>query len=421
MIWVLRNIGFHLWVATLLTIPLSFYVLPWLIRLFPGINPIATGIFILICVMGATSFFMDYAARRKILAYIKEGQIWERSGISNKAERNYINAVRLYDSFLLWPFSTKKIAQKISRVIAKFKLNTSIENQSFKLITAVYLKMNPKDEDIAQLWLSQLRKSIHVTSIEQDVLSVLVETHYASKRLSGLMADIFLDLERKDFIAKKLYHSVLTTPLPEDRHLERIGAVIDTPGETFQKQTFFHQEERKLKENRGIERTFKGITETTIISLKRFRALMGSAASFCILSLIRGFAFIKEHEKTQLYLKAGTLLIVLVGLGLFMINTLSHMFKPRTNETEKISIQMKVPTPFTIQVAAYLDQKHAHKYVEGLRKKGIDAMVNNVDGGGKTWYVVRVSEFPDKKSAAAYGQTLKQQKIIDDFFVNNKQ
>jgi nicotinamide riboside kinase len=43
-----------------------------------------------------------------------------------------------------------------------------------------------------------------------------------------------------------------------------------------------------------------------------------------------------------------------------------------------------------------------------------------VDGGGKTWFVVRVSEFADKKSADTYGRHLKQQKIIDDFFVTNK-
>jgi len=54
-----------------------------------------------------------------------------------------------------------------------------------------------------------------------------------------------------------------------------------------------------------------------------------------------------------------------------------------------------------------------------LKKKGIEASVKKVAGGGKTWFVVRVSSFVDKKSATTYGQKLKQQKIIDDFFVNN--
>jgi cell division protein FtsN len=55
-----------------------------------------------------------------------------------------------------------------------------------------------------------------------------------------------------------------------------------------------------------------------------------------------------------------------------------------------------------------------------LKKKGIDAVIKKVAGGGKTWFLVQVSEFTDKKSAEDYGQKLKQNHIIDDFFVNNK-
>jgi SPOR domain len=420
MIWFLRNLSLHLWITTLLSIPLSFYVLPGLIMLFPGINPIATGFVTLIGMGSVMVFLMDYTAKKNIMGHIKEGQVWERSGISNKAEKSYIKALRLYDTFLLWPFSAKKTARKVSCAIAKFKLNTSIENQNFKLVTAVYLKMNPEDEDIAQLWLAQLRKSTIVTLLEQDVLSELVERHYASKRLSVLMVDIFIGLERKDFMAKKLYQQVLKNPLLEKRYLKRIEAIIGKPDEVLQNEAFFFQRERKFIKKIEIEKTIQAVAAMGVIYLKRSLALMGSVLSFLVLSLSKGFAYVKEHEKIQFFLKAGSLLIVSVWLCFFMINTLSHMFKSRSIEKEKIKIQMQVPKPFTIQVSAYLKQEHAHRYVEVLSKKGIDAMVKKVDGGGKTWYVVRVSEFPDKKSAAAYGQQLKQQKIIDDFFVNNK-
>jgi cell division protein FtsN len=96
------------------------------------------------------------------------------------------------------------------------------------------------------------------------------------------------------------------------------------------------------------------------------------------------------------------------------------MLKSRTVEIQKVAVDMPTPKPFTIQVAAYLKQESADHYVDLLKKKGIDAAVKKVAGGGKTWFVVRVSEFEDKQSAEAYGQTLKQQKIIDDFFVNNR-
>ncbi|MCP4672119.1 MAG: SPOR domain-containing protein, partial [Desulfobacula sp.] len=76
--------------------------------------------------------------------------------------------------------------------------------------------------------------------------------------------------------------------------------------------------------------------------------------------------------------------------------------------------------PFTIQVAAYLKQVHADRYAGVLKKKGFTPFIKKVRGGGKTWYVVRVSEFSDKASAAAFGKKLKDKKIIDDFFVSNK-
>jgi septal ring-binding cell division protein DamX len=104
----------------------------------------------------------------------------------------------------------------------------------------------------------------------------------------------------------------------------------------------------------------------------------------------------------------------------FMVNTLFHMFQSKTPEKETVIVQNQVPMPFTIQVAAYLKQIHADRYVDSLRKRQIEADVKKTVGGGKTWFVVRVSQFPDKKSAAAYGMKLKQQGLIDDFFVNNR-
>ena len=98
----------------------------------------------------------------------------------------------------------------------------------------------------------------------------------------------------------------------------------------------------------------------------------------------------------------------------------SPVSKSGSIETKKTVTEIQIPKPFTIQVAAYLKLKHAETYVGKLKKKGIDAGMKKVDGGGKTWFVVRISQFTDKQSAAAYGQKLKQQNIIEDFFVNNR-
>jgi len=420
MIRVLRNISVHLWITTLVTIPLTFYIMPGFTRFFPGISPLTTGIVAITGLGVVIGFLMDITAKKTVMNLIKEGQAWERSGILNKAEKNYIKALRIYDTFLLWPFSAKKITRKISGAIAKFKLNTSVKNQNFKLGTMVYLKMNPEDEDIARLWLAQLRQSTIVTSFEQEVLSALAEKHYANKLLSGLMTDIFLGLGRKDFIAKKLYQQGLKDPGFKKKYSKRIEGFIGETDKTLQQEVSFLLPERKPGKKIEIGKKIQSIIDKGVSYLKNAGAFIRSVVSFLVGSAGRGITYIKEHEKTQFYLKAGFLSIVSIWFGFFMISTLSHMFKTKAVKKEEVTIQIQVPKPFTIQVAAYLNQKHAVRYIDILKQKRIDAIVKKVDGGGKTWFVVQVSEFSDKKSATAYGQELKQQKIIDDFFVNNK-
>ncbi len=420
MIWILRNIGIHLWITTLITIPLSFYIIPGFARFFPGINPITTGLVTIMAIVVVIGFLMDGMAKKAVTGLLKEGQAWERSGIHNKAEKNYIKALRMYDTFLLWPFSAKKTARIISGSIAKFELNFSIENNNFKLGTMVYLKMNPADEDIAKLWLEQLRRSSIVTSFEQEVLSALAEKHYANKQLSTLMIDIFLELERKDFIAKKLYQQIRKNPVFEKKYSKKIEDMIGRSDESIQLKVSYIKPEKKFWKRIALDKNIQTTVLRCVSYLKNSWTLIGSILSFLILSVGKVRRYVKEHEKTQFYLKAGFLLIISIWLGFFMISTMSHMFKSRAVEKEKIKIQIQVPKPLTIQVAAYLKQKHADRYVDILKKKGIDAIIKKVGGGGKTWFVVRVSEFIDKKSATAYGQKLVQKKIIDDFFVNNK-
>lgn len=75
--------------------------------------------------------------------------------------------------------------------------------------------------------------------------------------------------------------------------------------------------------------------------------------------------------------------------------------------------------PYTLQVAAYLKQEYAFKLVEELKGKGLDAYWIETSSGGKLWYQVRISHFPDQQSARDYGRNLKWQGLIDDFYVTN--
>lgn len=421
MIWVLRNISVHLWITTLVAIPVVFYVLPVISGVVPGISPVTAGAVMVIVIALGGGFLMNRMALKAVLDLIKEGQAWERAGIPNKAEKNYVKALRVYDTFLFWPFSSKKITRIISFAIAKFRLNSGGGNHNFKEGTAVYLKMNPGDEDMARLWLAQLRRSAFLTSFEQEVLSLLVESQYTNPLLSPLMAEIFIGLERKDFIAKKLYQQVCKDPVLEKKYSENINALVGESEEILQQEVPVFKAPEKPGKKMEIGKQVYTMAGRGLSGLKVLGSVLASVLSFLILSAGRLYGYARDHEKVRFYLKTGFLGMVSIWLLFLMIGTLSHMFKPGAVEKEKIKteIEKMVPMPFTIQVAAYLKQEHADRYVGLLKKKQIDAIVKKVGGGGKTWYVVRVSKFVDKESAAAYGQKLKQQGLIDDFFVNN--
>ena len=106
-----------------------------------------------------------------------------------------------------------------------------------------------------------------------------------------------------------------------------------------------------------------------------------------------------------------------------MFTTLPTLFKnqPATIEPEQMIIKAPAPElPYTIQVAAFLSLPHAKNYTNKLKKTGLTARYVKVEGKNKTWFLVRISEFKDKSSAAAYGQQLKREGLIKDFFVANK-
>jgi len=445
MIWALRSISIHLWITTLCAIPFNFYVLPRLTQFFPRLNPVITGLLTILIIALVLVLLLDRLTLKVIKTLIKEGQAWERSGILSKAQKSYIKALRLYDTFLLWPFSAKKSARIISGAMARFKLNTSSDNQNFKLATAVYLKINPLDEEISRLWLIQLRQSNIISSLEQEVLSVLGEKHYANTLLSSLMVDIFLELGRKDFIAKKLYSQIEKDPALEAKYSDKIENLIGKlDGDTLQQEVSFIEPKANLKQQFNMDsvtsmavraniklrsrhktkfepgKYIQKIVKKLFVFFKVLWEQIGSVLSFLIISVSKIFSYIKEHERAQFYLKMTFIGMISVWFLFFMITTMSHMFKSKVDEKQKVIIKVQVPKPFTIQVAAYLTQKHADRYIAILKKKGIDAIVKKVGGGGKIWFVIRVSEFIDKKSATAYGNKLKQEKIIDDFFVNNK-
>ena len=429
MIWTLRNISLFFWLAIIVALPASFYMLPVFNNFFPGLNPIYAGIGMVFFVFVFLGTLIDLGVKKILTNLIKEGQAWERAGIFKKAEEKYIQAIRLYDSFLLWPFGIKKTSLNISRAVSKFYLSTGdSDNENFRVATSEYLKSNPKDIDVCRLWLMRLRQSNIVTATEQDLLSLLADVHGSDPRLLPLIADIFIELERSDYQAQTLYARLKHNPDFNEKSEAVIADLLqsveaenrEAPDGAFSKKEFqvktIRTSFRKLK----IKTTIKFVLALVTTGFESVFRFAGSTISYMILISGKAVLYLREHDRFRFYLKTGGIVMTCGGLIFFMATTFSHLFKSKTvEERQAIPVVEQIPKPFTIQVAAYLKQDHADRYVDALKKKGLDASMKKVDGGGKTWFIVRVSQFEDKKSAADYGQQLKNQKVIDDFFVNN--
>lgn len=425
MIWLLRYISVYLWLTVLFAVPVSFYLILQFTRFGLIISPAILSIFVFVLMGILIGFLMNIITNKRILSLIKEGQAWERSGLVEKAKKKYILALRAYDTFLLSPLSVKKTIKKITGTIAGFHLNNPGENPNFKLGTAVYLKMNPMDADMAGLWLSQISQSTVVTSLEQEVLYVIARAHMGNMKLLPLLANIFIGLHRSDLVAKKIYQQVMATPALAKNYQGRICGLTDEPEESLiSRQAVFSMPEQpsehgfEIKEN--LSEFVSGLLQSMENVLKGIWMAIRSIGHYIVLFIRRLVVFIKVREKFRFYLKTGVFGLFLAGLVILIVSTLSHTLKTRVIEKSQTRQEKLIPKPLTIQVAAYLTLPHAQEYVDALKKKQIDASIKKVEGGGKTWFVIRVSQFSDKQSATDYGNKLKQQHIIDDFFVNNR-
>jgi SPOR domain len=435
------SFAFRLWIIVMVSAPVCIYLMPIILQFFPGISPAIAGGFLCVIFGGVIGACFDLTGRKLIHGMIKEGEAWERAGIFSRAEKTYANAVRVYDSFLLSPLFGKKIAVRLTGTLARFSLTAGIETPHLKIASAVYLKSSPGDETLATLWLGQLKKEGLAGAIDQEVLTVLADVHYTHKKLILPLAEVLLDLGRMDYPAKRVYRTLLDPELELEPEIKsdfrnKIHALLGEPGEVLE--TLGNNIAGRVVATSPNPIGVNPLDPDGIAFgqhfLSRFSAVFTIAAKggkfvgswvasglkFCIRFFGQAIALIRKRERVRFYIRVGVMGFLSVWLLFFMGSTISHILRSRAQEKEPRMIEIRTAKPFTIQVAAYSKQSHADRYAKILSKKGISPLIKKVTGGGKIWYVVRISEFPDKVSAAAFGKKLKAEKIIEDFFVSNK-
>jgi hypothetical protein len=425
MIWCLRNIGMRLWITVLVAVPCSFYFMSRLSRFFSGTEPIFIIFFMVVSWYAVISFLMHIAGGKMIKKLIQEADVWERAAILTKARKKYLQAVRIYDSFLLSPLAAGKIRSLITRAMARFSLTFDREDDGFRQAVLVHLASDPWDETLVELWLERFVSSRTPGPQEQDLLTRLADIHYGNPRLIPLLTRIFLDSGRRDFFAKQLFARAVEDPEVRRIYRQKIRDLLGESGQTLGRFPMQKSGDKIEAEPPAIDRqALPGLVTTVSANIRKLfhhvLRIVSSVLNVAGVYLGRFTAVIKKQSRWQFYVKAGIMGMLCLWLLVFIYNTVIHLKAPKPVTKTDVIIEKSVPMPFTIQVAAYLKQTHAEQYIRILKQKGIDARIKQTSGGGKTWYLIQVSEFEDRKTAAAYGNRLKSQKVIEDFFVSNK-
>jgi hypothetical protein len=426
MIRVMRNISVRLWLTLLVSVPAGFYFLPWFTGLWTG--PGMIGFFFCLSAVcyGGLSMVLHLTGVWIIQKRIQEAQAWEQAGIPSRAEKKYLQAVRTYDSFLLSPVRSRKLMLRITRSLARFALTFDRKSDLFDQAVRVCLTSASHDDALAALWLKQLRRETTVTPQDHALLTRLAHTHQGDPGMLPLLARIFLDAGRMDFAARQVYAQVMDNPdLSPGFQQEIEGLTGGSPrtmapfsGEPVQKRRHLNEISEKKT---GTRTPVSGMSEKIRCALLHFQQGIGTARRSAALSMARVRTGMPGRIRWRFYLKAGIMGAGCIGMAVLIHHTVFYLKAPEPVTETDIILEERPLKPFTIQVAAYLTETHAGDYVDRLSRKGVDARIKTTTGGGKTWYLIHVSEFEDRQSAAAYGNRLISENIIEEFFVSNKQ
>ena len=467
MIRIFRHISVRFWLTTLMVLPSGFILFP---RLSGWLSDMPPSVFIplLYVVFGlGLGISMDIAGLWWIRRLIRDAQLWERSGIATRAEKKFIRAVRIYDSAWISPLAARRVEPMLTSALARFYLASGSRRREIQGAASAWLAQNPKDESLARFWLERIQDQDLAGTSTQSILTVLADNWYEDPDLCRILVDVFLDQGRMDFSARRLYLSFLNivdmaggnkdlsqedkarvqtirgmmsdrldTPEPEPEPEMPEPGVGTLGDERVDLATFMSwgqggDGELDSPGDRAFEDGLAGWRpEDTIYAGKDTSGWMSSLMSGISRKTADGSSFIADRTgkarhallnliqvREKWWGRVWGIMIACLGIWLtfFVWGTLSHMFK--TAEQPAQQIKVVIPKPFTIQVAAYHKKAHADKYMATLTQKGVESAMKVVDGGGKTWFLVRVSEFTDPESAQVYGNRLKADHIIEDFFV----
>jgi hypothetical protein len=477
----LRHTAVCLWVTLLVGGMGCLWVLP-IIQPVVGIDAmpfaVAGGLAAMFLLV---AWAVNRAGLRRVATLMRSADLADREGLAIEAEAAFREALAVLDSFWLAPSDRRHALMRLAGRLARFYLAQARRGPAAEDFIARYLSARPEDEEVAEQWIRQTEGRGGLREEHQDLAARLGSAHPRNAAIQHAQARLFLMLERTDYPALRSYRRVCDaqgrapdefcrdlarllqkdgrsdewaqqiysqargatpetdrpalSPLQEARRFpveapEATPAAMEPPSDewTEAESAFRMTVETDAADEEGPEERESLLAggRTVLPHLHRLAHAAGSAMQTVLEALFRVGCGLGRTARGALRMRGvqyALWVLLAAGMaagGLWMGIDALDLFKRAPADVESPAPAAAPATdPFTLQVAAYLKQEYAIKRVEELKQKGLDAYWTETSSGGKLWYQVRISHFPDQQSAREYGRNLKWKGVIDDFYVTN--
>ncbi len=475
-----KHIAVRLWMALVIGSLAALVVLPpfagttgpgWMV--VPGLGLLAAAFWL-------TGLVFAALGRRRLERLLGEATVWERAGMPREASQALARAAATVDSFFFSPLSRKIPAGRLLARMARFQMAQPDPETSSDALIGAYLRHFPRDRNAAVKWLEGVLAGRAVTQKTHDIAArigaaypqdraiqrMLAQFYLAERRcdfaalqtyqqlmdagdtlpdtLLGGIADLFLAQPRTDSLALKVYldnhasggrdprllHGIaaccrmirpspVTLPL-----LERADAVLDgmDASQRSKMAARFVSESPDPDPEQPLSRP-RIVRLALGPSIRKAMVGLGGAVSASAtdgLNLLRSIRGALLSRRAKSVAKWAALGLLVIGVGWLVINTALHMAANfKTVEKAPEPVAAPVTDPFTLQVAAYLQENEARRYVDQLKGQGLEAYWTRASGTRKTWYQVRIAHFKTKAEARVVGEDLKKRQLIGDYYVAN--
>jgi hypothetical protein len=469
MLHLLKHTALRLWATLCMGVPAGLAMLTalneppgtaWPLALM---GAILAGVFLLV------GWGANRIGRRAVARRLSDSAVLERAGHIGAAEAALRQAVALYDSFVMSPLARRQMADRLLDRLARFHLARPDRRAEGLGSVRAYLARHPQDRSMAEAWMRWIEEPGRARAADEDLVDRVAAARADDLDLQRLLGRHCLASGRTDFQALTIYRRVIEgdrQAAPE--WIRRLAGLFLREGraDDWALQIYLDAWDGgkdRADLQRGLAACLNHLVENDDNrgGLARARDCLAGCDAVDLEILGEGFKGPRPPQRRALrpaaagqpvrraltaLRRSGRDLMAAVGhagrsravrrglvwaaattsaagLALLLVNTLGHLMvresPPAATPPPPQPRAAIVLHPYTIQVAAYLRQAHAQRLVEQLQRQKIDARWNEARGKDRIWYQVRVSHFADKESALAYGQDLKRQGLIEDFYVAN--